>query len=61
MAAGQNVQRIKPREPLVPLKSLAWLVRIPGNPTAVRAFTDTELDDAHRYATEQGGTCEPLH
>lgn len=60
MAEAAKAMRIPPRLPLVPLSALAWLALIPGDPAAVRAFTDAEVDDARRYAAERGGTCEPL-
>lgn len=60
MAEAAKTVRIPPRLPLVPLSALAWLVRIPGDPAAVRAFTAAEVDEARRYADERGGTCEPL-
>lgn len=60
MGHGPNAMRTPPREPLVPLASLAWLVRIPGNPTAIRAFTAAEVDEARRYADDRQGICDPL-
>lgn len=36
------------------------LVRVPGQPAAVRVFTDDEQDEAHGYAAATGGTVVPL-
>ncbi|EHB48843.1 hypothetical protein MycrhDRAFT_5684 [Mycolicibacterium rhodesiae JS60] len=36
------------------------LVRVPGEPAAVRVFTDAETDEADRYAAGAGGTVVPL-
>lgn len=36
------------------------LVRVPGKPAAVRAYTDEERDEADRYAAECGGVVVPL-
>lgn len=36
------------------------LVRIPGEPAAVRAFTDRERDEANAYAAARGGIIVPL-
>lgn len=60
MVHGPNTVRMPPREPLVSLASLAWLVRIPGNVAALRAFTEAEVDEARRYADDRQGICDPL-
>lgn len=60
MAKGRNEIRIPPRLPLVPLEALKILVRVPGKPEAVRAFTSDEADEARQYAAEHSGVCEPL-
>jgi hypothetical protein len=36
------------------------LVSAPGEPAAVRVFTDAEKDEADRYAAGTGGTIVPL-
>ena len=36
------------------------LVRVPGQPAAVRVYTDDEQDEAARYAFEVGGAVVPL-
>ena len=36
---------------------ITMLVRVPGKPAAVRAYTDEERDEADRYAAEWGSRC----
>lgn len=36
------------------------LVRVPGEPAAVRVFTEAEKDEADRYAAGAGGIVVPL-
>jgi hypothetical protein len=36
------------------------LVRVPGRPEDVRAFTDAERDEAAAYAAETGGITKDL-
>ncbi|SKK91503.1 Uncharacterised protein [Mycobacteroides abscessus subsp. massiliense] len=36
------------------------LVRVPGRPALVRAYTDEERDEAARYAADAGGVVVPL-
>lgn len=36
------------------------MVRVPGEPAAVRVFTDAETDEADHYAARAGGTVVPL-
>ncbi|MBY0291073.1 MAG: hypothetical protein K2X52_28620 [Mycobacteriaceae bacterium] len=36
------------------------LVCVPGQPAAVRVYTDGESDEAARYASEVGGAVVPL-
>lgn len=55
MGHGPNAMRTPPPEPLVPLASLAWLVRM-----AIRAFTAAEVDEARRYADDRQGIYDPL-
>lgn len=42
------------------VSDFTMLVRVPGQPAAVRAFTDDEQDEAHRYAAATGGIIVPL-
>jgi hypothetical protein len=60
MNESPNTIRIAPRQPLVPITALTMLVVIPGNPSATKAFTDDEAEEALRYANEHGGRCDPL-
>lgn len=36
------------------------MVRVPGQPDALCVFTDEQVDDAERYAADNGGTIVPL-
>ncbi|MGJ6127142.1 hypothetical protein QN239_31645 [Mycolicibacterium sp. Y3] len=36
------------------------MVTVPGQPEAIRVFTASEESEAHRYATDTGGTVVPL-
>jgi hypothetical protein len=36
------------------------LVRVPGQPAAVRVFTDDQADEAAKYAADRGGVIVPL-
>lgn len=50
--------RVPPRQPLVDnLADLRYLVQVPGQPAAVRAFTAAEDAEARQYAAERGGRC----
>lgn len=60
MANDPKEIRIPPQQPLVSLKALTVLVRVPGKPDAARAFTTNEADEARQYAAEHGGTLEQL-
>ncbi len=43
----------------VHIADLTMMVRVPGQPAAVRVYTEAESDDAARYAAETGGRgCE---
>ena len=42
------------------LDVLALIVRPPGRPTDIRVFAEGEIDDARRYAAENGATVERL-
>ena len=39
----------------VHIADLTMMVRVPGQPAAVRDYTEAESDDAARYAAETGG------
>lgn len=51
----------KPSRAPVPLKDLELIVRPPGNPFAIQAFTAAERIDAELYAAEVGAEVEALH
>jgi len=55
------VQKPRKRADHVDVADFTMLVRVPGQPSAVRAFTDADTDEAHRYAADTGGTIVPLH
>ncbi|MCP2163089.1 hypothetical protein LX12_004302 [Williamsia serinedens] len=42
------------------MADLTTIVRVPGHPAAVQAFTDNERTAAQRYADDVGGTLESL-
>lgn len=42
------------------VSDFTMMVRVPGRPTAVRAYTDAERDDAVQYAAETKGEVVPL-
>jgi len=52
--------RHAPSSPRAAIKDLTLLVRVPGRPEDVRAFTDAERDEAAAYAAETGGITEDL-
>ena len=52
--------RQSPNRALASLVELELIVRPPGDPAAVRAFTAAEQADAEQYARETGTTVERL-
>ena len=56
-----NVTRLKP-DTQHPLSELNTLVRVPGNPSAIKAFTDSEVaaGKATAYAAVHAGHIQPL-
>jgi hypothetical protein len=42
------------------MADFTMLVRVPGQPTAVRIYTDDEYSEAAHYASEVGGVVVPL-
>lgn len=44
------------RSDTVQVSDFTMLVRVAGQPAAVRVFTDDERDEAHGYAAAIGGT-----
>lgn len=55
-----TVQKPRRRTEPVDVTDFTMLVRVPGQPDAIRAFTDAENAEAHQYAAETGGTVVPL-
>lgn len=53
-------QSRRQRSPDETVADFTMLVRIPGEPAAVRAFTDRERDEANAYAAARGGIIVPL-
>ncbi len=54
--------RVSPRKrnQSISVADITMLVRVPGKPTAIRAFTDDERELAAEYAAETGGEIVPL-
>ena len=42
------------------VSDITSMVRVPGQPAAVRVYTDAERDEADQYAAETGGEVVPL-
>lgn len=42
------------------IADFTMLVRVPGQPAAVRVYADAEQGEAARYASEVGGVVVPL-
>ena len=55
IASSERPKRVK-----VAVDDLTLIVRVPGHPAAVQAFTDNERTAAQRYADDVGGTVESL-
>jgi hypothetical protein len=49
-----------PKRPPVPVADLALLVRVPGRPDLIRAFTADEQAEADAYAATTGGIIDQL-
>ena len=54
------VNRIAPKRARVRVGELVLIVRPPGRPAAVRAFTSAEADEAFAYAASVGGVVDEL-
>ena len=50
----------RPKRAKAAVGDLMLIVRVPGHPAAVQAFTNNERTAAQRYADDVGGTVEPL-
>lgn len=60
MSDGPLTSRQKPTRPPASLADLALIVRPPGDPFGIRAYTDAERIDAEVYAAAVGAAVEPL-
>jgi hypothetical protein len=56
--SGISVRQTPRKRPSAEIKDFTMMVRVPGQPAAVRVFTDAERADADTYAA--GGTVVPL-
>jgi len=56
----QTASRQSPKRGRVPVSELTMIVRVPGDPAAVQAFTADEHVAAHDYARQTGGTVDQL-
>lgn len=54
------VQKPRKRTQQITVADIAMLVRVPGRPTAIRAYTAEEEAEALQYAAATGGTVVPL-
>ncbi|ORA14449.1 hypothetical protein BST14_13760 [Mycobacterium arosiense ATCC BAA-1401 = DSM 45069] len=52
--------RQAPKLPPARIQDLTMLVRVPGRPEAIRAFTDAEHALAEHYASQEGGVITTL-
>ena len=52
--------RIAPKRARAALATLALIVRPPGQPSGIRAYTADEADEAQQYAAETGGVVDHL-
>jgi hypothetical protein len=58
--SGLSVRQTPRKRPSAEIKDFTMMVRVPGQPAAVRVFTATERADADTYAADTGGTVVPL-
>lgn len=54
------VQKPRKRADDVEITDFTMMVRVPGQPDALSVFTDSQADEAARYAADTGGTVIPL-
>lgn len=60
-ASGQHGwQSPRKRNEALRVTDITMMVRVPGQPAAVRVYTDEEAHKAARYAAESGGSVVPL-
>ena len=58
--SGLSVRQTPRKRAPAEIKDFTMMVRVPGDPAAVRVFTDAERADADTYAADTGGTVVPL-
>lgn len=58
--SGLSVRQIPRKRASAEIRDFTMMVRVPGDPAAVRVFTDVERADADTYAADTGGTVIPL-
>ena len=58
--SGLSVRQTPRKRAPAEIKDFTMMVRVPGDPAAVRVFTDAERSDADTYAADTGGTVVPL-
>lgn len=59
-APGLSERRPPTRRRNNNVSDFTLLVRVPGNPSAIRVFTSDEAADAAQYAADNSGTIEDL-
>ena len=57
---GTIASNDRPKRAKASVGDLTLIVRVPGHPAAVQAFTDNERTAAQRHADDVGGSVEPL-
>ena len=58
--SGLSVRQTPRKRAPAEIKDFTMMVRVPGDPAAVRVFTNAERADADTYAADTGGTVVPL-
>ena len=59
-APGSITNSQRPKRSRAAIAELTTIVRPPGNPSAVQAFTAAEAAEAMHYAEATGASVEPL-
>ncbi|MGJ0121680.1 hypothetical protein ACQ7HM_20965 [Williamsia sp. MIQD14] len=58
--SGSITNSQRPKRARAAIAELTLIVRPPGNPSAVQAFTAAEASEAQRYADAMDAAVEPL-
>lgn len=58
--SGLHVRQTPRKRASAEIKDFTMMVFVPGQPAAVRVFTDAERADADTYAADTGGNMVPL-